>query len=242
MNLESMGSQTGVIGLGGSFAPPTHYEILSVDKSATRFAIRESYLRLKNLYSNGGDGLYGVAGADDLARHIQELDAAFEVLNDDARRASYDDKLAGIKSAQETRDWTNEGSAWNAQLISPTNDVIQTSRSLLKVTKTQASGVNRQDLQVKLLVIMEEGDVGDGSILVALRQAVGVGQPEIQERTKISFDYIRSMESNQFDRLPKVVYVRGFMRSYLRYLNCPNPEKIVSAYVARLEAWQAGQK
>jgi cytoskeletal protein RodZ len=89
---------------------------------------------------------------------------------------------------------------------------------------------------------MDEGDVGDGSILVALRQAVGVGQPEIQERTKISFDYIRSMETNQFDRLPKVVYVRGFMRSYLRYLNVPNPEKIVSAYVARLEAWQAGQK
>jgi hypothetical protein len=242
MNLESMGSQTGVIGLGGSFAPPTHYEILNVDKSATRFAIREAYLRLKNLYSNGGDGLYGVAGADDLARHIQELDAAFDVLNDDARRACYDDKLAGIKSAQETCDWTNEGSAWNAPLIAPTNDVIQTSRSLLKVTKTQANGVNRQDLQVKLLGIMDEGDVGDGSILVALRQAVGVGQPEIQERTKISFDYIRSMETNQFDRLPKVVYVRGFMRSYLRYLNVPNPEKIVSAYVARLEAWQAGQK
>ena len=242
MNLESMGNQTGVIGLGGSFASPTHYEILNVDKSATRFAVRESYLRLKNLYSNGGDGLYGVAGADDLARHIQELDAAFEVLNDDARRASYDDKLAGIKSAQETRDWTNERSDWNTPLISPTNDVIQTSRSLLKVTKTQANGVNRQDFQVKFLGIMDEGDVGDGSILVALRQAVGVGQPEIQERTKISFDYIRSMETNQFDRLPKVVYVRGFMRSYLRYLNVPNPEKIVSAYVARLEAWQAGQK
>lgn len=242
MNLESMGSQTGVIGLGGSFAPPTYYEILNVDKSATRFAVRESYLRLKNLYSNGGDGLYGVAGTDDLARHIQELDAAFEVLNDDARRASYDDKLAGIKSAQETRDWTNERSDWIAPLIAPTNDVIQTSRSLLKVTKTQANGVNRQDLQVKFLGIMDEGDVGDGSILVALRQAVGVGQPEIQERTKIAFDYIRSMETNQFDRLPKVVYVRGFMRSYLRYLNVPNPEKIVSAYVARLEAWQAGQK
>jgi hypothetical protein len=242
MNLESMGSQTGVIGLGGSFAPPTHYEILNVDKSATRFAIREAYLRLKNLYSNGGDGLYGVAGADDLTRHIQELDAAFDVLNDDARRASYDSELAGVKPTHETRDWTNEGSDWNAASLSPNHDVIQTSRSLLKVTKTQANGVNRQDLQVKLLGIMDEGDVGDGSILVALRQAVGVGQSEMQERTKIALEYIKYMEANQFDRLPRVVYVKGFMRSYLRYLNVPNPEKIVSAYVSRLEAWQAGQK
>lgn len=242
MNLESMVSQTGVIGLGGSFAPPTHYEILNVDKSATRFAIRESYLRLKNLYSNGGDGLYGVAGADDLTRNIQELDAAFDILNDDARRASYDDELAGVKSTHEIRDWTNEVSDWNAPSVAPNNDVIQTSRSLLKVTKTQANGVNRQDLQVKLLGIMDEGDVGDGSILVALRQAVGVGQAEMQERTKIALEYIKGMETNQFDRLPRVVYVKGFMRSYLRYLNVPNPEKIVSAYVARLEAWQAGQK
>jgi cytoskeletal protein RodZ len=89
---------------------------------------------------------------------------------------------------------------------------------------------------------MEDGDIGDGSILVRLREVAGVSQQEIQERTKISLEYIRGMENNRFDRLPQVVYVKGFMRSYLRYLNVPGLEKIVTAYAARLEAWQAGQK
>jgi cytoskeletal protein RodZ len=84
--------------------------------------------------------------------------------------------------------------------------------------------------------------VGDGSILVALRETARVTHQEIQERTKISLEYIRSIEANQFDRLPRVVYVKGFLRSYLRYLNVPNADKIITSYVARLEAYQAGQK
>jgi hypothetical protein len=121
-------------------------------------------------------------------------------------------------------------------------EVIQTNRSVLKVTRIQANGTGDDNLQAKMLGIIEDSDVGDGSILVALRETAGVTHQEVQERTKISLEYIRSIEANQFDRLPRVVYVKGFLRSYLRYLNVPNAEKIITSYVARLEAYQAGQK
>ena len=244
MNFESI--QVGgapIAGLSGDFAAPNYYEVLNVDQNANRLMIREAYLRLKNLYSNGGDALSGMAGADDLARHLHELDRAFEVLNDEHKRAEYDRAIAVVHGNQDLNsEWTIESHVWQPLKATSGQETIQTSRSTLKVTKTQASGSHDNGLQSNFMVAMDDGDVADGSMLMKLRELAGVTQNEIQERTKISLEYIRGMENNRFDRLPQVVYVKGFMRSYLRYLNVPNLEKIVSAYAARLEAWQAGQK
>lgn len=242
INLSNRANET-EMPLASVLAQPNYYEILNIDTKATRLMIREAYLRLKNVYTNGGDGLYGVAAETDLARHLEELELAFSVLNDDASRADYDRKLVGGTAARGASDWNIEAEAW-APVPTPLtgHEVIQTSRSTLKVTKTHASGSHNRDLQEKLTAAMDDGDIGDGAILVRLREVAGVSQQEIQERTKISLEYIRGMENNRFDRLPQVVYVKGFMRSYLRYLNVPNLEKIVTAYAARLEAWQAGQK
>jgi hypothetical protein len=244
MNLESINLGLSPMGgLPGAFAAPNYYEVLNVDQTANRLMIREAYLRLKNLYSNGGDALYGMTGADDLVRHLNELERAFEVLNDEHKRADYDRSIASAPGGQPVNnEWTIESHVW--QPLKPTSgqETIQTSRSTLKVTKTQASGCHDEGLQAKFLAAMDDGDIADGAILLRLRELAGVSQDEIQERTKISLEYIRGMENNRFDRLPQVVYVKGFMRSYLRYLNVPNLEKIVSAYATRLEAWQAGQK
>jgi DnaJ-class molecular chaperone len=241
IDLSKLGSQSAG-GLPLALVQPSYYEVLNVDAKATRLMIREAYLRMKHVLSNSGDGLYGVAGGADISRQMDELEEAFGVLNDETKRAEYDRKLSGAtKDAGTTLIWDSEPSAQQADHAAA-NDVIQTSRSTLKVTRTQATGSHNKDLQERMIAAMEDGDVGDGSILVRLREIVGVSQQEVQERTKISLEYIRGMENNRFDRLPQVVYVKGFMRSYLRYLNVPELEKIVTAYAARLEAWQAGQK
>jgi curved DNA-binding protein CbpA len=244
MNLESVELGASMMGgLSGVFAPPTYYEVLNVDHSASRMMIREAYLRLKNLYSNGGDALYGMAGADDLKRHMDELERAFEVLNDENKRGEYDRVISGsVGPVDSSSDWSIESHVWQPLRANSGQETIQTSRSTLKVTKTQASGSHDEGLQQKFLAAIDDGDIADGSILIRFRELSGVSQDEIQERTKISLEYIRGMENNRFDRLPQVVYVKGFMRSYLRYLNVPNLDKIVSAYATRLEAWQAGQK
>jgi Helix-turn-helix domain len=245
MNFEQTAQHQAGQSLAGMFAQPTLYEVMNVDAGAHRTAIRESYLRLRHLYTNGGDALYGMAGADDLVRHLEELERAFEVLNDDVKRAAYDRSLQGgakVEPAPNQDAWTKEADMWQPMPASGSHETIQTSRSTLKVTKTQASGSHDEGLQAKFLAATDDGDIADGAILVRFRELAGVSQEEIQERTKISLEYIRGMENNRFDRLPQVVYVKGFMRSYLRYLNVPGLEKIVSAYAARLEAWQAGQK
>lgn len=244
MNLENTDLTANGFSLGAPsvMVPPSYYELLNIDSSATRLMIREAYLRLKSLYTNGSDGLYGMTGAADLNRHLREIEEAFEVLNDENRRAQYDRTILGNVTPSTISEWNPEADVWKPLPTTPSQDVIQTSRSTLKVTRTHANGSLKEELQSRFAALLADVDIGDGSTLVKLREIAGVSIEEMQERTKIALEYIRGMENNQFNRLPQVVYVKGFMRSYLRYLNIPNLEKIVNAYAARLEAWQSGQK
>ena len=90
--------------------------------------------------------------------------------------------------------------------------------------------------------LLKESDLGDGVTLQRLRELCEVSEAEMQDRTKISLEYIRSIESNRFERLPQAVYVKGFIRSYLRYLGVKDEEAIIQAFAARLSAWQQGSK
>lgn len=226
----------------GNLAPLTYYQVLNVDPQASRLMIRESYLRLKGLFQSGSDGLYGIGDVEDIHRQAAELEEAFSVLNDDAKRSEYDAAHGFASSrpvsAQSAQAFSvGQGEAWVQQL-----DTIQTNRSTLKVIKTRASRADDTKTQDKLLAVLTDADLGDGALLAKLRQAIGVSDVEVHERTKISLEYIRAMENNRFDRLPQVVYVKGFMRSYLKYICVPNSEAIITAFAARLEAWQQGLK
>ncbi|MBP6217651.1 MAG: helix-turn-helix domain-containing protein [Oligoflexales bacterium] len=79
-------------------------------------------------------------------------------------------------------------------------------------------------------------------LLKKIREAVGVEQEEVQEQTKISLHFIKKLESFDFEGLPESVYVKGFLRSYLRYLGAGDSEVLVCAYIARYEDWQAKKK
>ncbi|MCX6126186.1 MAG: helix-turn-helix domain-containing protein [Proteobacteria bacterium] len=225
-----------------ALAAPTYYQILNVSSGASRLMIRESYLRLKNLFQGPGDGLYGIGSADDVQRQAAELEEAFAVLNDESRRSDYDHSIAVLTPPESNQPHYGQMAAFNEPPPTSFSETIQTSRSTLKVIKTRANRSSDPEVQGKFEALMAEADLGDGAVLLKLRQMVNVSDVEIHERTKISLDYIKAMETNRFDRLPQVVYVKGFMRSYLKYLCVPNSDKILTGFAARLEAWQQGAK
>ena len=68
-----------------------------------------------------------------------------------------------------------------------------------------------------------------GERLEEARKRKGVSIREAAEATKIRSDYLHKFESNSFDlKLPEI-YVRGFLRSYARYLEL-NSEKLLADY------------
>lgn len=226
------------------------YDILNIPVDANRMMIREAYLRLKNTYSQESAAIYGVMSPSDANAQLEAIEEAFRVLNDDSKRLEYDQKI-GVSGKREgviantpqriARDAlygisSDEMGNTNGQI--GLSDTIQTLRSTLRVTRTVAKNVEDKDVQKKFADILANDDLSDGHTLVKLREAVGVSQDEILDRTKISVEYVRALETNQYERLPQSVYVKGFVRNYLKYLSVKDPEAIVQAIIKKYEAWR----
>lgn len=121
--------------------------------------------------------------------------------------------------------------------IAPTT--IQTSRSQLPVVKLKAEKCDDLTLAEQMAIVIGESDLADGELYKKLRELAGVSQDEMQDRTKISVGYLLALESNRLDRLPQSVYVKGFLRSYFRYIGAPKAEEMVLAFANKLAQWQA---
>jgi cytoskeletal protein RodZ len=68
-----------------------------------------------------------------------------------------------------------------------------------------------------------------GEKLRSLREEAGVPLAEIAKATKIRKVYLEKIEAGLYDELPAAVYVKGFLRSYAKYMNIEQ-EDVVRHY------------
>ena len=244
----------GVGPLSGGYRDVNYYRVLDVGANASRIEIREAYLRLKNAYGAGSAALYSLISEEEAGEQMALIEEAFRVLNDEVARRDYDRKLGSLDggvrqgaAAQAPTRAPSLGDTVGVGVgIGPDSDLggerIRTTRSTLPIIKLKANRAAEGEIQTKLLGILETSDPGDGDLFRRLREAVGVSEEEMCDRTKVSIAYVRGIEQNRFERLPQAVYVKGFLRSYFRYLCVPDAEKLVAAFSARLTDWQANRK
>ena len=206
------------------------YDILNISQDSSKQVIREAYLRLKNSQQMYADReLPKDWNGQPLVVENVKLEEAFSILHDDEKRILYDHDILKIKKE-------------NLQYFeNPSRESVKTFRSTLKIHPTYAPQSLREEAQTKYLEIQTSCDLGSGDTLVKLRAAATVSRNEIIERTKISMEYLLAIESNQFEKMPQFVYVRGFIRSYLKYLRVPSIESYVEAYTKRYEDWRLTQ-
>ncbi|MDP1979310.1 RodZ domain-containing protein [Undibacterium sp.] len=72
-----------------------------------------------------------------------------------------------------------------------------------------------------------------GSQLSAARSQMGLSLQQVADQLKLSQRQISALENNQFDDLPKMVIVRGFVRSYAKLLKL-DPAPIISCLPAEV--------
>jgi curved DNA-binding protein CbpA len=80
----------------------------------------------------------------------------------------------------------------------------------------------------------------DGSFFRELRNLMNTTQEDIQDKTKISLQYIKAIEDDDFKTLPSVVYVKGFLKCYLQYLGLEREApRLINSYTELYQDWQA---
>lgn len=65
-----------------------------------------------------------------------------------------------------------------------------------------------------------------GTTLREAREALGMSVYDIAERIKFAAKQVEALEANDFERLPKATFLRGFVRSYARVLQLDEAELI----------------
>jgi curved DNA-binding protein CbpA len=71
----------------------TYYHVLGLSRDATQLQIRHAYLRVKNAYSEGNQAHYSLISNDERVAVIEEMEKAFDVLNNLSTRALYDQSI-----------------------------------------------------------------------------------------------------------------------------------------------------
>ena len=259
MDFENNGT---IYSSGGAHQQTTTlYDILEIPADANRVQIRESFIRLKNTYANGSSALYSLVSEEDVAKNIAGLEEAYRVLSDDLLRKEYDEGLLRPKICVESELSCDDPFGENSLTIKKRGSEDEGDTELSAIydqgTRSAAerpvvSGSKRKSATSHRYAkkalsdpiqdqIQERVDMGqfDGSLLKDLRDIQDVSLDELQERTKVSLQYIIALENNDFENLPSPVYVKGFLKICLQYLGLQQDlEKIVGKYLEFLKHWQ----
>jgi hypothetical protein len=59
---------------------------------------------------------------------------------------------------------------------------------------------------------------------------------EVADEIKVRATLLEKLEEEQFPSLPAPVYVRGFVYQYAKLLGLPDADRLVTAYLAKMEA------
>ncbi len=73
-----------------------------------------------------------------------------------------------------------------------------------------------------------------GALLRKIRESRGIQLVDISNKSKIGVPHFRLIEDEKWDAMPAVVYLRGFLVEYARYLRLP-VEQVTRTYVSRYQ-------
>ena len=222
-----------------------HYELLELPRGARAEEIDRAYTIVRAAYDSDSLALYSVFSRGDSAAIRERIDYAYSVLSDPRSRGAYDNEL-GIETPAPAPARSVAAAAQPAAAPPPapaaqptaSSDAAPTANFDAAHPKFEASepplplDATRETYEE--LEDEESGDY-DGAKLRRARMRAGVELDEISQITKVNPRHLANLESENFDELPDIVYVRGYVVAYARALHLDAPT-VSRSYMARIEA------
>ncbi len=187
---------------------PTHYTMLGITRSSSDEEVRRAYKRQREIYAKGGLATSSLLTEAALSSEQSRLDEAYDTLLDPIRRRAYD--LSTFADQ-------DEPAAVGARSVRP---ALAAEQLMLQAELTREIG--------------PETDF-TGALLRKIRESQGVELVEISARTKIGRAHLQAIEDEQFDQLPAIVYVRGFLLEFAKFLRL-DPAQVQKTYLRRVRA------
>jgi len=185
----------------------TYYELLEVSRTATSKDIQRAYEHAKETFDVDSLAIYSLFSEEE-AKGIQEaIEEAYHILMDEGLRRNYDQSHFQM------------GDGVPAEKPSEAQEV---------------SGEKETSLSFTGLSFNVEVERYRGKVLKQIRERMGVDPQTISKETKIGIKTLEWIEEETFEKLPPLVYLKGFLRSYAQSLGL-DPQKVIEQYIRFME-------
>lgn len=207
-----------------------YYEILEVQSIASADEIHKAYLTAKNAYSGDSLALYSLLSEEEAHRVLELIEEAYNILSDPTKRKKYN-KVRGIANDDKIQYSPS-------RIKKEENDLDKTDENIQESRMNKLVAKKRYGLEFELSEDfekeIEQCTEFSGEFLKRIREYKKVDIPRLADMTKISKTYIKYIEEEDIEKMPAIVYVRGFVYQYAKCLKL-NPDLVASSFLQRLK-------
>ncbi|NWG03101.1 MAG: helix-turn-helix domain-containing protein [Syntrophaceae bacterium] len=190
-----------------SIKDQTYYEILEISPTASDKEIQRAYEHAKETFHADSLAVYSLFSEEEVKEIQSAIEEAYRVLMDGVLRKSYDQS-----------HFQSVGGALPEKPLEVQGDIREKRPSL------SFTGISFQP----------DEELYRGKTLKQIRERMGVELPLISKETKISLKVLEWIEEEALEKLPALVYLKGFLKGYAQSLGL-NPQKVVEGYLRLIE-------
>ncbi len=208
------------------FGRQNYYEMLDLKPDATLFEIRHAYNAALHLYQTDSLISYSFFSPDERQEILGLLENAYITLINEKKRQDYDDELIRLGLLDE----------------SAKKPIVKTPVSIFDINRAQGKTGTLKNATVALRAkVIENQFISEilsreevsGPDLQMIRNELAVPLEHIAQETKIRIDYLQGIEEDDAQTLPAAVFLRGFIKAYLKCLCLEPVDEICGRYMNR---------
>jgi hypothetical protein len=223
-----------------------HYSVLDIRPGATHNEILHAYNRAKNTYSSGSLASYSLLEDDTNSSILQEIEEAWSILGNPARRREYDlamglatwveesvpaSRIEGVAAAPNVTPFAMPKPVLSSAPKSSDAAPVVTPRATAVEARATSFEPN-PDFEARI----KSCDSVDGAFLKAVRIYRRFTVDSLAQRCKLSSTHIVSVEEEDASRFHQAVYLRGHVYLICQALDLPNPDRLAKGFVDKLNS------
>ena len=209
------------------FDQMNYYEILDIGTNATSAEIRGAYNVALQMYQPDSLVSYSFFSKGERDKILSLIDKAYFTLINEAQRAKYDNEMNLLEtsvSADQHKAPPQPANIFEFNRRDIASLTRKNNKSALKTKISQSQSIREILSRQKIT----------GADLKAIREELGLAIETIHQETKIRLDYLHDIEEDKTEKLPAPVFLKGFVKAYLRSLCIENAYDISTAYMNTL--------
>jgi DnaJ-class molecular chaperone len=209
------------------FREQNYYELLEIPPGASPLEIRRAYKRVFELYQDESIVTYSFFSKEERQEILSLLEKAYLALVDLESRAQYDRRLIELGLLDKERQYCNKMKEpvpiYDFKKIH--FDVIEPARRLDELKERVSKNPTIQEILGQ--------DILTGADLHTIRTELDIPLEEIADNTKVQISMLRAIEEDNMEVFPPAVYLKGFLKSYARYLQI-DENIVVNGFIKRM--------